>query len=147
MLLSLPRHPRPSLCPSSSSALRDWWLVSAAQAFLPITERVEVEGAEPGLHILTLIFYWLIPLSFTRRWTVWAMAGDDWPWILSVKAAETSNKFLDARVGRALLVAGLRKWWTCLSALWCARDVEFPPSELRFADGLRRDRWTVSGSS
>lgn len=50
--------------------------------------------------------------------------------------AETSNKFLDARVGRALLVAGLRKWWACVSALWCGRDVEFPPSELRFADGF-----------
>lgn len=88
MLLSLPRHPRPSLCLSSSSALRDWWLVSAAQAFLPIIERVEVEGAEPGLHILILIFYWLTLMSFTRRRRGGAMAGDDWLCKLSVKAGE-----------------------------------------------------------
>lgn len=61
-------------------------MVSAAQAFLPIIERVEVEGAEPGLHILILIFYWLTLMSFTRRWRGGAMAADDWLWKLSVKA-------------------------------------------------------------
>lgn len=88
MLLSLPRHPRPSLCPSSSSALRHWWLTSAAQAFLPIIERIEVKGSESGLHKVILLLYWLTSMSFTRRWRGGAVLGDDWFWELSVKAGE-----------------------------------------------------------
>lgn len=80
------RHVTPSHHSSQppSSALSDWWLVSAAQPFLPLTERVEEKEAEsrrPCFHFL-LVGMDITHMSAERR-------GDDWRKLvpeLSVKA-------------------------------------------------------------
>lgn len=82
------RHVTPShhFSPRPSSALTDWWFVSAAQPFLPFAERVEGKGEECRLHSLTFIFYWLEWMPLTSRRRDGAVIGDDWFRELSVKA-------------------------------------------------------------
>lgn len=70
--------------PWLSSALTDWWLISAAQPLLPFTERVEGKGVESTRHIFILIYYWLEWMSLTRRQRAGAVIGGDWLLELSV---------------------------------------------------------------
>ena len=61
-----------------------------------------------------------------------------------LQLAEIANKFMDAQVGRH--VCSFKEVMGLYKCSWCGCAVEFPPSQLRLADGLNKERWMVPGS-